>query len=158
MSPRKREILEIAARLFARKGYRGTSIRDIGDHSGVLGGSLYHHIKSKDALFIELHNAALDMAAERIDTAVAKESTPWSRLEAACIALLEIQADADSLTFPLMPNSRCSASSVCGGRRSRIRDTRSCATGDMPGSCRAADAVAAGREEGHCQRLFALVP
>lgn len=106
VSPRKREILEIAARLFARNGYRGTSIRDIGEASGVLGGSLYHHIKSKDALFIELHHAALDMAADRIDAAVAQLDDPWLRLEAACIALLEIQADADSLTFPLMNDFR----------------------------------------------------
>ena len=60
VSPRKREILEIAARLFARNGYKGTSIREIGEASGVLGGSLYHHIRSKDALFTELHDAALD--------------------------------------------------------------------------------------------------
>ena len=106
VSPRKRQILEIAAQLFARKGYRGTSIRDIADQSGVLGGSLYHHIKSKDALFVELHNAALDMAAEKIDKAVAQETEPWSRLEAACIVLLEIQTDADSLTFPLMNDFR----------------------------------------------------
>lgn len=106
VSPRKREILEIAARLFARKGYRGTSIRDIGQESGVLGGSLYHHIKSKDALFVELHNAALDMAAERIDEAVAHETDPWARLEAACIAMLEVQGEPDSLTFPLMNDFR----------------------------------------------------
>ncbi|CAN5359571.1 TetR/AcrR family transcriptional regulator [soil metagenome] len=106
VSPRKRQILDIAARLFARKGYRGTSIRDIGVEAGVLGGSLYHHIKSKDALFVELHNAALDRAAERIAEAVGTATDPWSRLEAACIALLEIQADADSLTFPLMNDFR----------------------------------------------------
>ncbi|CAN5258755.1 TetR family transcriptional regulator KstR2 [soil metagenome] len=106
VSQRKREILEIAARLFARKGYRGTSIRDIGKEAGVLGGSLYHHIKSKDALFIELHNAALDMAAQQIEAAIARVGDPWPKLEAACIALLEIQADADSLTFPLMNDFR----------------------------------------------------
>lgn len=106
LSPRKREIFDVAARLFASKGYRGTSIRDIGEHSGVLGGSLYHHIKSKDALFVELHDAALNLAADRIDDAVAQANDPWSRLEAACIAHLEIQADADSLTFPLMNDFR----------------------------------------------------
>lgn len=37
---RRQEILEIAAQLFARKGYRGTSIRDIGEQAGVLGGPL----------------------------------------------------------------------------------------------------------------------
>lgn len=106
LSPRKRQILEIAAQLFARKGYRGTSIRDIGEQAGMLGGSLYHHIKSKDALFVELHNGALNKAAERIEAAVANFSDPWGKLEAACIALLEIQVDADSLTFPLMNDFR----------------------------------------------------
>jgi TetR/AcrR family transcriptional regulator, cholesterol catabolism regulator len=106
ISPRKRQIREIAARLFAQKGYQGTSMRDIAEQSGVLGGSLYHHIKSKDVLFIELHNAALDLAAERIDEEIGRIGDPWLRLEAACRVLLEFQADADSLTFPLMNDFR----------------------------------------------------
>lgn len=106
ISPRRRQILEIAARLFARDGYRGTSIRDIGEEAGVLGGSLYHHIRSKDALFVELHNAALDAAEEKIRFAVQQESAPWKRLEAACVVLTEIQLDPDSLTLPLMNDFR----------------------------------------------------
>ena len=106
VSPRKQQILEIAAQLFARKGYRGTSIRDIGEQSGVLGGSLYHHIKSKDALFVELHNAALDAASDKIAKAIADETDPWSRLETSCSTLLEILLDKDSLTLPLMNDFR----------------------------------------------------
>lgn len=105
-SPRKRQIFDVAAQLFARNGYQGTSIRDIGEQAGVLGGSLYHHIKSKDALFVELHDAALDAASEFIAAAVAQASGPWERLEAACRALLEIQLDPDSLTLPLMNDFR----------------------------------------------------
>jgi AcrR family transcriptional regulator len=103
---RRAQILEIAARIFARKGYRGTSMRDIGEQAGVLGGSLYHHIKSKDALFVELHNGALDNAAERIAAAIAIVDDPWDRLEAACVALLEIQLDPQSLTLPMMNDFR----------------------------------------------------
>ncbi|MCJ2179700.1 TetR/AcrR family transcriptional regulator [Novosphingobium album (ex Hu et al. 2023)] len=103
---RRSQILEIAAQLFARKGYRGTSMRDIGAEAGVLGGSLYHHIKSKDALFVELHNAALDSAAMRIDAAIAPHSEPWGRLQAACETLLEIQLAPDSLTMPMMNDFR----------------------------------------------------
>ncbi|BBD99488.1 TetR/AcrR family transcriptional regulator [Sphingobium amiense] len=103
---RRREILEIAAQLFARKGYRGTSMRDIGVAAGVLGGSLYHHIKSKDALFVELHNAALDAAEERIAQAVEAQSDPWAKLEAACAMLLDIQLAPDSLTMPMMNDFR----------------------------------------------------
>ena len=105
-SARKQQILDIAARMFARNGYRGTSIREIGEQAGILGGSLYHHIKSKDALFIELHNSALDRAEALIAEAVAKENSPWERLEAACRALLEIQLAPDSLTQPLMNDFR----------------------------------------------------
>lgn len=103
---RRRQILEIAARLFARKGYRGTSMRDIGDEAGVLGGSLYHHIKSKDALFVELHNAALDAAAAQIAAALTPHRDPWARLEKACEALLDIQLDPQSLTLPMMNDFR----------------------------------------------------
>ena len=103
---RREEILAIAAQLFARKGYRGTSMRDIGEASGVLGGSLYHHIKSKDALFVELHNGALDEAEARIAAAVAGLADPWARLEAACVALLEVQLAPDSLTTPMMNDFR----------------------------------------------------
>src|SRR3546814_20923056 len=94
--------MEIAARLFARKGYRGASMRDIGEQAGVLGGSLYHHIKSKDALFIELHNAALDVAELRIAQAIEGARDPWEKLERACATLMEIQIAPDSLNMPLM--------------------------------------------------------
>lgn len=102
ISQRKREILDVAAQLFSKNGYRGTSMRDIGEQTGVLGGSLYHHIKSKDSLFVELSEAALLAASNRIAEAVSAHSEPWSRFEAACRTLLEIQLDPDSLTLPLM--------------------------------------------------------
>ncbi|AJR23891.1 MULTISPECIES: TetR/AcrR family transcriptional regulator [Sphingobium] len=105
-SSRRRQILEIAAQLFAKKGYRGTSMRDIGEQAGVLGGSLYHHIRSKDALFVELHNAALDRAEERIAAAVRAQSDPWARLYAACATLLDIQLAPGSLTTPMMNDFR----------------------------------------------------
>lgn len=106
ISPRKREILEISAQLFARKGYRGTSLRDIGARAGVFGGSLYHHIKSKDSLFLELHNAALDAAEVRIAEAVSRVEGPWRKLEVACATLLDIQLAPDSLTMPMMNDFR----------------------------------------------------
>lgn len=105
-SGRRQEILEIAAQLFALKGYRGTSIRDIGDKAGLQGGSLYHHIRSKDDLFVELHNAALDAAEAKIADAIARHSDPWAKLEAACETLLEIQLAPDSLTTPMMNDFR----------------------------------------------------
>lgn len=101
-------------------------MRDIGLEAGVLGGSLYHHIKSKDALFVELHNAALDEAAERIAIAVSAKSDPWERLEAAVETLLEVQLDPASLTTPMMNDFRQVPPSVrreLVKRRDRFEDT-----------------------------------
>jgi AcrR family transcriptional regulator len=102
MSDRHREILEAAAALFAERGYAATSIRDIGQRVGLLGGSLYHYIKSKEELFVRIHDMALQVAEDRIRTAIEPLSDPWARLEAACVTMMEIQLDPNSLTMPLM--------------------------------------------------------
>ncbi|SFI85065.1 TetR/AcrR family transcriptional regulator [Thermoflavimicrobium dichotomicum] len=51
---RKEEILNIACKLFSQKGYHGTTIRDISDACGILAGSLYAHINSKEDLLYEI--------------------------------------------------------------------------------------------------------
>ncbi|CDM62280.1 MULTISPECIES: TetR/AcrR family transcriptional regulator [Rhizobium] len=101
-SDRHRDILEAAASLFAERGYSATSVRDIGERVGLLGGSLYHYIKSKEALFVRIHDIALQVAEDRILAAVSGLTDPWARLEAACVTMLEIQLDPNSLTMPLM--------------------------------------------------------
>ena len=53
MSARRIELTRQAARLFAEKGYHGTSIGEIADALGVQKGSLYAHIKSKQDLLYE---------------------------------------------------------------------------------------------------------
>jgi AcrR family transcriptional regulator len=53
VSGRRRELTREAAKLFARKGYHGTSIGDIADALGVRKGSLYSHIASKEDLLYE---------------------------------------------------------------------------------------------------------
>jgi len=54
VSKRRDEILEVAARLFAEKGYEETTIREIGDAAGILSGSLYHHFQTKEEMLHEL--------------------------------------------------------------------------------------------------------
>lgn len=47
-------IVRAAAELFGRQSYPATSIRDIANAVGVLPGSLYAHIESKEALLLEI--------------------------------------------------------------------------------------------------------
>jgi AcrR family transcriptional regulator len=53
MSARRSQLSREAAKLFAEKGYHGTSIGDIADALGVQKGSLYAHIASKEDLLYE---------------------------------------------------------------------------------------------------------
>src|SRR5213596_3792306 len=53
MATRREELTRIAARLFAEKGYQGTSLADLADELGVQKPSLYHHIYSKEDLLWE---------------------------------------------------------------------------------------------------------
>jgi TetR/AcrR family transcriptional regulator, cholesterol catabolism regulator len=83
MSARREELTRIAARLFAERGYQGTSLADLADALGVQKPSLYHHIASKEDLLweaawegAEAFHAALDAvpadapASERIRLAL----------------------------------------------------------------------------------------
>lgn len=103
---RQDEVLAAAAELFAERGYAGTSIRDIGERVGLLGGSLYHYIRSKEALFVRIHDDALRAAENRIRDSIAGLSNPAKRLATACRTLLAIQLDPQSLTMPLMNDFR----------------------------------------------------
>ena len=60
MSTRRRELTREAARLFAQKGYHGTSIGDIAEALGVQKGSLYAHIASKEDLLYETMREGAD--------------------------------------------------------------------------------------------------
>ena len=60
VSARRSEILEIAASLFAVKGYANTTVREIADAAGILSGSLYHHFDSKESMIEELLRGFLD--------------------------------------------------------------------------------------------------
>jgi TetR/AcrR family transcriptional regulator, cholesterol catabolism regulator len=53
MATRRAELTRTAARLFAERGYHGTSIGDLAKALGVQKGSLYAHITSKQDLLYE---------------------------------------------------------------------------------------------------------
>lgn len=96
------DILKKSANLFANDGYHATSMRKIAECVGLSGGSLYYYIESKEKLFVQINVFALTSAKERIEIAISEFDDPWSRLEVACVELLKIQLDPDSITMPLM--------------------------------------------------------
>jgi len=77
---REDEILAAAARIFREKGYHGASIRDIADSVGLLKGSLYHYIRSKEELLARLFDGALEGTVRELETIAAREAPPSDRL------------------------------------------------------------------------------
>ena len=57
---RRDELLDLAATMFADRGLRATTERDIADSAGILSGSLYHHFKSKEQMVEEVLKDFLD--------------------------------------------------------------------------------------------------
>ena len=51
---RRQQILDIAAELFAQKGFHGVSIAELGAACGFSGPALYRHFRSKDAVLAEM--------------------------------------------------------------------------------------------------------
>ena len=67
MSQRRSELTREAARLFAEKGYHGTSIGDIAEALGVKKGSVYAHIASKQDLLWEIAAGGADAFHRALD-------------------------------------------------------------------------------------------
>lgn len=51
---RRAQLLHEAARLFAERGFRGTTIEDIGAAAGISGPAVYKHFASKDAVLASM--------------------------------------------------------------------------------------------------------
>ena len=55
---RREQIVAAAALLFSEQGYHGTSMQDLGQRVGLLKGSLYAHVSSKEELLLEIVSTA----------------------------------------------------------------------------------------------------
>jgi AcrR family transcriptional regulator len=79
---RDAEMIVEATKIFARKGYAATSIQDVADAIGVLKGSLYHYIESKeDLLFRIFETSHAEAEAQRTDI-LAMDADPLTKLRA----------------------------------------------------------------------------
>ena len=86
---RRDELLELAATMFAERGLRATTVRDIADSAGILSGSLYHHFSSKEEMVDEVLRGFLDWLFDRYQEIVATEPNPLERLKGLFMASFE---------------------------------------------------------------------
>lgn len=79
-SMRHRLLLNVAAELFAERGYDRTSMRDIAERAGLQPGSIYHYFSSKEELFITVHREGLTSVRELVKAAAQQGNDPWDSL------------------------------------------------------------------------------
>jgi len=92
MSARRTELTRAAARLFAEKGYHGTSIGDLAQALGVQKGSVYAHIESKADLLWEVASEGATAFHAGLDT-VPDEGPVVDRILAALRAHLRVVSE-----------------------------------------------------------------
>lgn len=90
-------IVRTAAALFARQGYRGTSMRDIGKEVGVHAGSLYVHIESKEDLLEAIVRSIMEGSEQDMAEVLAAGGTATEQLRA--IAARDLRLIAENKEF-----------------------------------------------------------
>lgn len=86
-------ILNATVRLFGQQGYTGTSMRDIAKAVGVLPGSLYAHIDSKETLLLEIVDRGITDFLSAVEPIIELPLPADERLRRAIRAHVEVVAD-----------------------------------------------------------------
>ncbi|GGY90818.1 TetR/AcrR family transcriptional regulator [Novosphingobium colocasiae] len=86
-------IMNVAMHLFGKQGFTGTSMRDIANAVGLLPGSLYAHIQSKEALLLSIVSDGIGRFLAAVGPLAAGSGTPAERLRKMIVAHVEVVAD-----------------------------------------------------------------
>lgn len=82
---RRRDLLAAAARLYAGRGYRATSMNDLAREIGLSKPALYHYVRSKEQLLSELYADVLLDNTSAVTRIVAAAPTPVAALRAVIV-------------------------------------------------------------------------
>lgn len=79
---REGEVIDAAVEVFYRKGYSAASIQDVAERVGVLKGSLYHYISSKEDLLFRIFEGSHEQAVALMEDVAGRGLPPRQHLEA----------------------------------------------------------------------------
>ena len=82
VTPRRQQILDIAAELFAARGFHGVSVAELGSACGISGPALYKHFESKDAMLAEMLVSISETLLDEGRRRIAGAGSPREALEA----------------------------------------------------------------------------
>jgi AcrR family transcriptional regulator len=90
--PRKEEILDVATRLFAERGYEGTSMNDVAERVGMRKASLFYHFATKDALYEAVLDRLVASLQVALEAVYVSSGTFEDRLDAVTETLVTVLA------------------------------------------------------------------
>lgn len=86
---RQQQLLEIACRLFAQRGFNGTSLRDIAEEAQITKAALYYHFPNKEALFNKIVLESLEALVEQVRVACEQVKTPEEKVRTFMLTMAE---------------------------------------------------------------------
>jgi len=89
----KGALLGAARRLFATRGYAGTSLDEVVRAARVTKGALYHHFSGKEELLTEVLNELHRESMARVGAKAKQQAKPWDSLVAGIAAFLDSCSD-----------------------------------------------------------------
>lgn len=81
-SARRKELISVAANLFASRGYYAVTVDDIGDAVGLTGPALYRHFSSKEALLVAVFDQVVEQLTNRLHELLSQTPDPATALRA----------------------------------------------------------------------------
>ena len=90
----RRRLIDVAAELFAERGYEATPLEEILARTGVSKGALYHHLPNKEALFEAVFREMATETMELIAKAAIESPDPLEMLRLGAQAWLDQMMDA----------------------------------------------------------------
>jgi AcrR family transcriptional regulator len=113
------QLIAVARRMFAERGYEDTSIEAVLREAGVSRGSLYHHFASKEALFEAVAEDVETTVGEQTIAATAGADGPVAALRAGFLAWVRLAGDPEVQRILLIDGP-----SVLGWERWRAMEER----------------------------------
>src|SRR3954452_14007705 len=89
---RRKAIVDMSARLFARQGYHATGITELCAANDLGKGALYHYIGSKEELLAAIHDRVMDEVMVGADRVAAAGGSPSAQLAMLGDELLDVIA------------------------------------------------------------------
>ena len=89
----REQLIEVATRLFAERGYEDTSIEAVLSAAGVSRGALYHHFAGKDALFEAVVESVEDRITAEMNAATGDLQDPMAIVKAAALGWIGLAGD-----------------------------------------------------------------